>query len=286
MAAFTTVQRGAKYTDDYRVFYKNSETGDFVSPMNDIPCWANEGEGIVNMVCEVGRWTNAKMEISTKDELNPIKQDTKKGKLRFVHNCFPHHGYIWNYGAVPQTFEDPDSKSEHTGFPGDGDPLDVCDISSRVAEVGEIRQVKILGVLAMIDEDETDWKLFGIDVNDPKAAEINDISDVDKVFPGLLVASHEWFRIYKIPAGKPENKFAFDGECKDRKFAIDIIKECQKQWSDLFTKETKISTVNTTLDNDRKVSQDAAKAIVDKFPEAAPDAAVDPVNQHWHYVRL
>ena len=26
----------------------------------------------------------------------------KKGKLRFVANCFPHHGYIWNYGALPQ----------------------------------------------------------------------------------------------------------------------------------------------------------------------------------------
>ena len=34
--------------------------------------------------------------------LNPIVQDEKKGKPRFVHNCFPHHGYIWNYGAIPQ----------------------------------------------------------------------------------------------------------------------------------------------------------------------------------------
>ena len=27
--------------------------------------------------------------------MNPIKQDVKKGKIRFVRNCFPHHGYIW-----------------------------------------------------------------------------------------------------------------------------------------------------------------------------------------------
>jgi inorganic pyrophosphatase len=39
--------------------------------------------------------------------LNPIKQDVKNGKLRFVNNIFPHHGYIWNYGALPQTWEDP-----------------------------------------------------------------------------------------------------------------------------------------------------------------------------------
>ena len=38
--------------------------------------------------------------------MNPIKQDVKKGKVRFVKNCFPHHGYIWNYGALPQVNPD------------------------------------------------------------------------------------------------------------------------------------------------------------------------------------
>lgn len=83
-------------------------------------------QNIFHMVVEVPRWTNAKMEvqvitcqqfggkhavwtvcticfqIATKDLLNPIKQDVKKGKLRFVANIFPHKGYIWNYGAIPQ----------------------------------------------------------------------------------------------------------------------------------------------------------------------------------------
>ena len=42
------------------------------------------------------------LQIATGDPMNPIKQDIKKGKLRFVNNCFPYHGYIWNYGALPQ----------------------------------------------------------------------------------------------------------------------------------------------------------------------------------------
>lgn len=42
------------------------------------------------------------LQISKEELLNPIKQDVKKGKLRFVRNCFPHHGYLWNYGAFPQ----------------------------------------------------------------------------------------------------------------------------------------------------------------------------------------
>ena len=34
-------------------------------------------------------------------------------------------------------------------------------------------QVKVLGILAMIDEGETDWKVIAIDVNDPLAKELN-----------------------------------------------------------------------------------------------------------------
>lgn len=41
-------------------------------------------------------------QISKEEFLNPIKQDVKKGKLRYVRNCFPHKGYLWNYGAFPQ----------------------------------------------------------------------------------------------------------------------------------------------------------------------------------------
>jgi hypothetical protein len=40
----------------------------------------------------------------------PIKQDTKKGKLRF----YPYN-INWNYGLLPQTWEDPSHKNEDLG---------------------------------------------------------------------------------------------------------------------------------------------------------------------------
>ena len=40
------------------------------------------GDGVYNMVVEVPRWSNAKIEIDLKSPLNPLKQDVKKGKLR------------------------------------------------------------------------------------------------------------------------------------------------------------------------------------------------------------
>ncbi len=32
----------------------------------------------------------------------------------------------------------------------------------------------------------------------------------------------EWFRDYKIPDGKPANKFGFDNECKGKAFTMDV----------------------------------------------------------------
>lgn len=34
-------------------------------------------------------------------------------------------------------------------------------------------KVKVLGVLAMIDEGETDWKVIAINVEDPEANDLN-----------------------------------------------------------------------------------------------------------------
>ncbi len=80
---------------------------------------------------------------------------------------------------------------------------------------------------------ETDWKVIVIDVNDPLAPKLNDIEDVDKHMPGLIRATNEWFRIYKIPDGKPENVFAFNGEAKNKKYAMGIVEETNAAWKRL-----------------------------------------------------
>ena len=42
----------------------------------------------------------------------------------------------------------------------------------QIAKRGDVKQVKILGTIALIDEGETDWKVFCIDVNDPLAKDM------------------------------------------------------------------------------------------------------------------
>lgn len=48
-----------------------------------------------------------------------------------------------------------------------------CLCSLQVHSSGEVIRVKILGVLALIDQGETDWKLIAISVNDPEASKFH-----------------------------------------------------------------------------------------------------------------
>uniref|UniRef100_A0A8C6URE9 inorganic diphosphatase n=1 Tax=Neogobius melanostomus TaxID=47308 RepID=A0A8C6URE9_9GOBI len=267
---------------------KNAE-GNYISPFHDIPMCADEAQNVFNMVVEVPRWTNAKMEIATKELLNPIKQDVKKGKLRYVANIFPHKGYIWNYGAIPQTWEDPAHKDDDTGCCGDNDPIDVCEIGSQVCSRGEVIKVKVLGVLAMIDEGETDWKVIAINVDDPEASEYNNIGDVRRLKPGYLEATVDWFRRYKVPDGKPENSFAFNGEFKDKDFAIKVIKSTHNFWKALICQKAEageLNCKNTSVsagDSSFCCSADEAKAAVGKTSPCGKEEPIPSSVDKWFY---
>ena len=65
---------------------------------------------------------------------------------------------MFNYGFFPQTWEDPDHLDPDTQCRGDNDPLDVVEVGVRQMKTGEVQPVKVLGVLGMIDDGETDWK--------------------------------------------------------------------------------------------------------------------------------
>lgn len=132
--------------------------------------------------------------------VHTLTPDTKKGKLRYVRNCFPHHGYIWNYGAFPQTWEDPNHKHPETNANGDNDPLDVCEIGEAVGYTGQVKQVKVLGIMALLDEGETDWKVIVVDVNDPLASRLNDIEDVERHLPGFIRATNECEFLVREPS--------------------------------------------------------------------------------------
>jgi inorganic pyrophosphatase len=160
----------------------------------------------------------------------------------------------------------------------------VIEIGERVAYTGQVKQVKVLGVMALLDEGETDWKVIVIDVADPMAAKLNDIQDVDTYYPGLLKATHDWFRVYKIPDGKPENQFAFKGQAKDRAYALKVIEETHEAWSRLIKKEIPSKTdkydicVENTQVKDSPYKVAADHAAVKSVPAESKQPA-QPVDE-------
>lgn len=101
--------------------------------------------------------------------------------------------------------------------------------------MGTVTEVKPLGVLAMIDDGELDWKVVAVSVDDPLAKEYNDIDDVpDAVKDGI----REWFRWYKTPDDKPLNGFGFDEKYLDAAAAKEVIEETHEAWKKLKSGET------------------------------------------------
>lgn len=66
---FGVRQIAPKHTLDYRCY--TEQNGTPVSPFHDIPLYANEQQTILNMIVEIPRWTNAKLEVSTRRNTTP-----------------------------------------------------------------------------------------------------------------------------------------------------------------------------------------------------------------------
>lgn len=221
LPSLTTEVAGEAGTESYRLQFKSD--GSAISPWHDIPL-GGEG-GVFNMLTEIPKYTKAKMEVATKEAMNPIAQDIKKGNLRDYHGPI-----FWNYGCLPQTWEDPNETHPELKVNGDDDPIDVVEIGSKALESGSVTPVKALGVLAMIDDGELDWKVLAIDVNDPLASQYNDIDDVPKeVKDGV----REWFRWYKTPDDKPLNGFGFGEKFLDKAETVKVIQETHEAWQKL-----------------------------------------------------
>ncbi|KJP89631.1 hypothetical protein AK88_00589 [Plasmodium fragile] len=176
-----------------------------ISPWHDIDLM-NE-DGTYNMVVEITKYNYIKLEIQLKENFNVIKQDTKKGKLRYYHNSI-----YWNYGAFPRTYEYPKhiytcqtGDNQDLFFTGDDDPLDVVDIGQNSLKMGQIVPVKVLGAFTLIDEGQLDWKIIAINKYDKHFNDVKSLEDVEKYYPHTLNMLLEWFRSYKMAETKKLN---------------------------------------------------------------------------------
>jgi 3'-phosphoadenosine 5'-phosphosulfate synthase len=167
-------------------------------------------------------------------EGNPLAQDTNSDESpRYYKYGTP----FFNYGFLPQTWEDPNLRSG--GIGGDNDPLDVMEIGSSdilpPLKMGSVMPCRVLGSLELIDQGETDHKVLCISVSDPKASKINSISDLEEFRPGVIDTLRDWLTRYKTADGKGENTLA-DRTPKTVDETLEVISKTHDSWKNLCEK--------------------------------------------------
>ena len=223
-------------TQHFKVFVQTDKASGVQgkSPWHDIPLKAS-GSGLYNVVIEIPMYSTAKMEMMKNVKGNPIMQDIKDGAPRYYSYGVP----FFNYGYLPQTWEDKDHKDKDSGAKGDGDPIDVIELGSAgPLAMGSVVQAKVLGSLELIDEGETDHKLIMLRSTDPHFSQVNTIEDLDQFHPGVLGKLLDWLKNYKTSDGKPVNRMASDTPTTPEQ-AIAVIEEVSAMYQKLLQPDSK-----------------------------------------------
>lgn len=140
----------------------------------------------------------------TKDEMNVIIEipngsrnkyeiDKETGLIALDRVLHTAQAYPFDYGFVPQTLWD------------DGDALDVVLLTTQPLLPGILVHARPVGILPMVDGGEKDEKVLAVPASDPRFADIQDLSDVNKHTLKEIV---HFFETYK----KIQNKEVSLGE--------------------------------------------------------------------------
>ncbi|RNE99214.1 putative inorganic pyrophosphatase [Trypanosoma rangeli] len=185
---------------------------------------------IVTFVCEIPKGTRAKIELNLTELYNPLAHDVAKKKEGQPLRFYTYGDIPFNYGFAPQTWENPLVVDAVTKCTGDGDPIDVVEVSKSPLSTGSIRAVRVLGVLGLIDEGETDWKIIA----ETLRSDGGDMyGSLQKLPQELKDTIFRWMRDYKTTDGKKLNEFVFNGEMRGVEEALDIIRVCSNQYGTL-----------------------------------------------------
>lgn len=133
------------------------------------------------------------------------------------------------YGFIPRTYCDKRvAKLSSTAQSGDGDPLDICVISERPINRGEVLlTARIVGGLDVNDGGEADDKIIAVLQNDNVWGKAENITDI----PAILVErlSH-YFGTYKMIPGEP-SKLKVE-RVYDREHALQVVEAAMADYYD------------------------------------------------------
>jgi inorganic pyrophosphatase len=125
----------------------------------------------INMIVEIPKGSKNKYEI-----------DKETGLIALDRVMHTSQDMPFDYGFVPQTLWE------------DGDPLDVVLLTTYPLFPGILVKVRPVGMMDMVDDGESDVKIIAVPVKDPRWAEVQDLSDVNK---HTLKEMEHYFTTYK-----------------------------------------------------------------------------------------
>lgn len=112
----------------------------------------------------------------------------------------------------------------------DGDPLDICVISERPINRGEILlTARVVGGIQLVDHGEADDKIIAVLANDLIYQDINESRDLPKVLVERLT---HYFRTYKMADGEEEATYV--REVYDAKHAHAVVEAAIKDYQQVY----------------------------------------------------
>ncbi|MCD8494657.1 MAG: inorganic diphosphatase [Candidatus Pacebacteria bacterium] len=102
-----------------------------------------------------------------KNSPNKYEIDKATGLIALDRANYSAAAYPFDYGFVPRTLWE------------DNDPLDVIVMTTYPLHPGILVQVRPLGVIEMIDDGESDYKIIAVPVNDRRWEYAQDIDDIN-----------------------------------------------------------------------------------------------------------
>lgn len=140
------------------------------------------------------------------------------------------------YGFVPQTYCDEQVASfsrEKTGrndIMGDGDPLDICVLSERTFNHGNIMcEAKVIGGFRMLDGGEADDKIIAVLKGDQAYGNMEDISEMPKM---VIDRVRHFFLTYKDLDGGAKNVEIT--HVYGREEALEVVKRSHADYQNKF----------------------------------------------------
>jgi inorganic pyrophosphatase len=171
-----------------------------------LDAYANEEEGILNVIIELNSHT-----------INKYELITETGHLKLDRVGYSSLSYPFAYGAIPKTWD------------LDGDPLDVEIVNVTEPLVpGSIAEIRIIGIMKFVDGGEVDDKIIGVLNDDKRIDHIKSVEDLGEYFQTETKYYWEHYKDLKKPGTGVVQGFFNTNEARK------VVSECMKRYTSDF----------------------------------------------------